>query len=98
MAQVLHGSAKTTHVVRTELQRSSTSVVELARHYGLRQPPSSYDSREFDTASIVHGGKELSEKLSRSDPCPATRDEVAGKDRPKPWDFRNALGIRPSSA
>jgi transposase InsO family protein len=35
MAQVLHGSAKTTHAVRTELQRSSASAAELARRYGL---------------------------------------------------------------
>ena len=35
MGQVLHGSAKTTHAVRAELQRSQASSAELARRYGL---------------------------------------------------------------
>lgn len=35
MAQVLHGSAKTTHVIRAELQRSQASIAELARRYRL---------------------------------------------------------------
>lgn len=35
MGQVLHGSAKTTHVVRAELQRSEAPAAELARRYGL---------------------------------------------------------------
>ena len=37
MGQVLHGSAKTTHAVRAELQRSQASAAELARRYGLNE-------------------------------------------------------------
>jgi len=37
MGQVLHGSAKTTHAVRAELQRSQASAAELARRYGINQ-------------------------------------------------------------
>lgn len=37
MGQVLHGSAKTTHAVRAELQRSQASSAELARRYGLNE-------------------------------------------------------------
>lgn len=33
MGQVLHGSAKTTHAVRAELQRSQSSSAELARRF-----------------------------------------------------------------
>ncbi len=35
MGQVLHGSAKTTHAIRAELQRSQASVASLARQYGI---------------------------------------------------------------
>jgi transposase InsO family protein len=37
MGQVLHGSAKTTHAVRAELQRSQTSSAELARRFGINE-------------------------------------------------------------
>lgn len=37
MGQVLHGSAKTTYVVRAELQRSEAPAAELARRYGLNE-------------------------------------------------------------
>ncbi|MFG1481246.1 IS481 family transposase, partial [Xanthobacter sp. V4C-4] len=37
MGQVLHGSAKTTHAVRAELQRSKAPVAELARRYGINE-------------------------------------------------------------
>ncbi|MFG1429320.1 IS481 family transposase [Roseixanthobacter glucoisosaccharinicivorans] len=37
MGQVLHGSAKTTHAVRAELQRSKAPVAELARRYGVNE-------------------------------------------------------------
>lgn len=37
MGQVLHGSIKTTHVVRAELQRSPTSSAQLARRFGLNE-------------------------------------------------------------
>ena len=37
MGQVLHGSAKTTHAVRAELQRSQAPVAELAKRYGINQ-------------------------------------------------------------
>jgi transposase InsO family protein len=37
MGQVLHGSAKTTHAVRAELQRSQASSAELARRFGLNE-------------------------------------------------------------
>ena len=37
MGQVLHGSAKTTHAVRAELQRSQASVAQLARRYGINE-------------------------------------------------------------
>lgn len=37
MGQVLHGSAKTTHAIRGELQRSQASVASLARKYGLNE-------------------------------------------------------------
>lgn len=35
MGQVLHGSATTTHAVRTELQRSQASATKLARRFGI---------------------------------------------------------------
>ena len=35
MGQVLHGSAKTTHAVRAELQRSQASAAQLARRFGI---------------------------------------------------------------
>jgi len=37
MGQILHGSAKTTHTVRSEVQRSQASVASLSRHYGINQ-------------------------------------------------------------
>ncbi len=37
MGQVLHGSAKTTHAIRAELQRSQASVTSLARKYGINE-------------------------------------------------------------
>ncbi|MCZ0736813.1 IS481 family transposase [Phreatobacter sp. AB_2022a] len=37
MGQVLHGSATTTHAVRTELQRSQASAAELARRFGINE-------------------------------------------------------------
>lgn len=37
MGQVLHGSAKTTHAVRAELQRSEASAAELARRFGINE-------------------------------------------------------------
>ena len=37
MGQVLHGSAKTTHAIRAELQRSQASVASLARKYGINE-------------------------------------------------------------
>ena len=37
MGQVLHGSAKTTHTIRAELQRSQASVATLARKYGINE-------------------------------------------------------------
>jgi transposase InsO family protein len=37
MGQVLHGSAKTTHAVRGELQRSQASVASLAKRYGINE-------------------------------------------------------------
>ncbi|TPW25981.1 IS481 family transposase [Pararhizobium mangrovi] len=37
MGQLLHGSAKTTHVVRAELQRSKASTAELARRFGINE-------------------------------------------------------------
>lgn len=37
MGQVLHGSAKTTHSVRAELQRSQASSAELARRFGINE-------------------------------------------------------------
>ena len=35
MGQVLHGSAKTTHAVRTAMQRSKATIAELAATYGI---------------------------------------------------------------
>ena len=35
MGQVLHGSAKTTHVIRAAIQRSQASIKELSERYGL---------------------------------------------------------------
>src|SRR5215471_6163583 len=35
MGQILHGSAKTTHAVRAAIQRSKTSIQELASRYDL---------------------------------------------------------------
>ena len=37
MGQVLHGSAKTTHAIRAELQRSQSSVAHLAKKYGINE-------------------------------------------------------------
>jgi hypothetical protein len=37
MGQVLHGSAKTTHAIRGELQRSQASVASLAKRYGINE-------------------------------------------------------------
>ena len=37
MGQVLHGSAKTTHAVRGELQRSPASVAQLAKRFGINE-------------------------------------------------------------
>lgn len=37
MGQILHGSAKTTHAVRGELQRSQASVASLAKRYGINE-------------------------------------------------------------
>lgn len=37
MGQVLHGSAKTTHAIRAELQRSQASVAHLAKKYGINE-------------------------------------------------------------
>jgi hypothetical protein len=37
MGQVLHGSARTTHAVRAELQRSQASAAALARRFGINE-------------------------------------------------------------
>ena len=37
MGQVFHGSAKTTHAIRGELQRSQASVANLAKRYGINE-------------------------------------------------------------
>jgi transposase-like protein len=37
MGQVLHGSAKTTHAVRGELQRSQASAAQLAKRFGINE-------------------------------------------------------------
>ncbi|SCD25299.1 hypothetical protein BR141012304_20833 [Brucella inopinata] len=37
VGQILHGSAKTTHAIRAELQRSKASAAELARRYGINE-------------------------------------------------------------
>ncbi len=37
MGQFLHGSAKTTHAIRAELQRSKASAAEFARRYGINE-------------------------------------------------------------
>lgn len=37
MGQILHGSAKTTHAIRGELQRSQASVANLAQRYGINE-------------------------------------------------------------
>jgi hypothetical protein len=37
MGQILHGSAKTTHAVRAELQRSQASAAKLARRFGINE-------------------------------------------------------------
>jgi hypothetical protein len=37
MGQVLHGSAKTTHAIRAELQRSEASVARLAKRSGINE-------------------------------------------------------------
>ena len=37
MGQVLHGSAKTTHVIRAELQRSEASAAQLAGRFGINE-------------------------------------------------------------
>ena len=37
MAQLLHGSAKTTHAVRAELQRSQAPVAQLVQRFGINE-------------------------------------------------------------
>lgn len=37
MGQLLHGSAKTTHAIRGELQRSEVSVARLAKRFGINE-------------------------------------------------------------
>ena len=37
MGQVLHGSAKTTHAIRGELQRSQASVASLAKRFSINE-------------------------------------------------------------
>jgi len=37
MAQLLHGSAKTTHAVRAELQRSKAPIAQLAKRFGINE-------------------------------------------------------------
>src|SRR5215213_5083037 len=37
MGQILHGSAKTTHAIRGELQRSQASVASLAKRFGINE-------------------------------------------------------------
>lgn len=37
MGQILHGSAKTTHAIRGELQRSQASVASRAKRYGINE-------------------------------------------------------------
>lgn len=37
LARILHGSAKTTHAIRGELQRSQASVANLAQRYGINE-------------------------------------------------------------
>lgn len=37
MGQVLHGSAKTTHAVRAELQRLRASVAQIAKRFGINE-------------------------------------------------------------
>ena len=37
MGQILHGSAMTTHAIRTAIQRSKAPLKELASRYGLNQ-------------------------------------------------------------
>ena len=37
MGQVPHGSARTTHAIRGELQRSQASVASLAKRYGINE-------------------------------------------------------------
>ena len=37
MGQILHGSAKTTHAIRAELQRSKASVAQLAARFGINE-------------------------------------------------------------
>ena len=37
MGQILHGSAKTTHAIRGELQRSKASAAQLAERFGVNE-------------------------------------------------------------
>ena len=37
MGQILHGSAKTTHAIRAELQRSKASAAQLAARFGINE-------------------------------------------------------------
>ena len=37
MGQLLHGSAKTPHAIRAELQRSQTSVAQLAKRFSINE-------------------------------------------------------------
>jgi transposase-like protein len=37
MGQLLHGSVKTMHAVRAELQRSEASIAKLAKRYGINE-------------------------------------------------------------
>ena len=37
MGQILHGSAETTHAIRAKLQRSKSSVAQLAAWFGINE-------------------------------------------------------------
>jgi hypothetical protein len=58
MGQILHGSAKTTHAVRAGIQRSKSSIAEIAEQYELN-PKTVMKWRDRDTVEAHPNMAEL---------------------------------------
>ena len=64
MGQILHGSAKTTHVVRAAIQRSKASIKELAGRYDLNpKTVTKWKKRAFN-GQVERMNRTLKERVS----------------------------------